>query len=442
MSCLTFDIHLNHIFFLFIFLVYFARELFADKIIADRLSKVDKGKIASRKFFNVFAYILSNFFSFIFIIISKYITKSNVEVKNKSKKDLNLIYTNPVSCKKLLKRTLLVGLSDFLSGYSVFILYIYTGKVLVKNIDLLLIFNILFIYLFSKILLKQSYYKHHYFSFVIVILCLLLIGITDIIKIKKAKQSLKIVFSYIIVRIFNSLFYAFEDVIGKKALIEEFLTPYTILLYSGFYEIILLLFFSIPFFFIKIENDYVFNYFLHRLDNFTNFILIFIQMIFNFLYNVVIWMINDRYSPNDIAMAMVIKALTDEFNLIIFETESFKEDLFISIYEIIIQFILIIGTFIHSEIIVINCCGLNENTKTKINLKGIEDFQQSFINQRNSSSINDESDDIELAKRIATFSNTIENLDSLKDYRDRTKSTLKQIKNNNDFNRFSQAINE
>ena len=218
MSCLTFDIHLNHIFFLFIFLVYFARELFADKINADRLSKVDKGKIASRKFFNVFAYILSNFFSFIFIIISKYITKSNVEVKNKSKKDLNLIYTNPVSCKKLLKRTLLVGLSDFLSGYSVFILYIYTGKVLVKNIDLLLIFNILFIYLFSKILLKQSYYKHHYFSFVIVILCLLLIGITDIIKIKKAKQSLKIVFSYIIVRIFNSLFYAFEDVIGKKAL--------------------------------------------------------------------------------------------------------------------------------------------------------------------------------------------------------------------------------
>ena len=56
--------------------------------------------------------------------------------------------------------------------------------------------------------------------------------------------------------------------------------------------------------------------------------------------------------------------------------ESFTINLFISILQIFIFFLLIIGICIHNEIIVINKCRLNEYTKKRIASKGEEDFKE------------------------------------------------------------------
>ena len=103
----------------------------------------------------------------------------------------------------------------------------------------------------------------------------------------------------------------------------------------------------------------------------------------NFLYNVLIWTINDRFSPNDLAMIMILQGFQDRIFVLLFDYQKFKEHLFESIYLMSIYFILIISASIHSEIIIINCCGLNEYTKKNINIKSEKDFESA-----NSISIN------------------------------------------------------
>lgn len=98
-------------------------------------------------------------------------------------------------------------------------------------------------------------------------------------------------------------------------------------------------------------------------------------MIFNFVYNVLIWIINDRFSPNDLTITMIIEGITDQIEILIFQFEEFKNHLFVSIFKIIIYLILIIGAFIHNEILIIHICGLDEYTKENLDKKSIEDFK-------------------------------------------------------------------
>jgi hypothetical protein len=218
------------------------------------------------------------------------------------------------------------------------------------------------------------------------LICLILISIIDVYKIYN-NWDVNYIF-FLILIIFESICYALEDVIGKKALIEEFLSPYSILFYKGIYETVLLIIFSIPFFFIRIEDENIFYIFVMKLNNFKNIFFVFISMTMNFSYNVFIWIINDRFSPNDLAMVMVLKGFLDKIYLLIFDYEKFKEDLFEAIYLISIYFILIISASIHNETIIINYCGLNEYTKKNINIKSDKDFETANERTLTSTTIN------------------------------------------------------
>ena len=218
------------------------------------------------------------------------------------------------------------------------------------------------------------------------LICFILICIIDVYKIYY-NWDIKFIF-FLILIIFESICYALEDVIGKKALIEEFLSPYSILFYKGIYETVLLIIFSIPFFFIEIEDENIFYIFVMKLNGFKNIIFVFLSMIMNFAYNVFIWIINDRFSPNDLAMVMVLQGFLDKIYLLIFNYEKFKEDLFETIYLISIYFILIISASIHNETIIINFCGLNEYTKKNINIKSEKDFESANERALTSTTIN------------------------------------------------------
>ena len=94
-------------------------------------------------------------------------------------------------------------------------------------------------------------------------------------------------------------------------------------------------------------------------------------MILNFIYNIFIWIIIDRFSLNDYSMSTVIEGLTAKLIILIYD-EEFNKSLFI--VGGIIYIILIFGLCIFSEIIIINKCGLNECTKKYIGSKGYEDY--------------------------------------------------------------------
>ena len=423
MSLLSFDFSVNHYFFVMIFFIYFIRFYI---LYLATLEYV--GTQASEKFFNMYIFTISNLLSVIFFCIVKVRSRrknkkpKKHEFSFRHKKDsqtssktmnLELIYEkkSPVNKFKLLIRTFIVSVADISAQYFVFIFYIFfeTGKI---QIDVVLIFNILSKYLLSRLILKTNYYKHHHLSFLINILCFVLFCFTDIQSMYKEWET-NIIY-YIVIKIFCTICYSLEDVVGKKALIEEFLSPYAIIFYKGIYELTLLIIGSIPFFFLDVNDENIFSYFIPKLNSFKKILLVFLLMLFNFIYNVFIWIINDRFSPNDLAITMIIEGITDQFEKLIFHFDEFKNHLFVSIYKIIIYLILIIGAFIHSEILIINICGLEEYTKGNLAKKSIEDFKnahkrsltQSTFNleeNRVSKDINEKNDDENILTELSVI---------------------------------------
>ena len=262
MPILSFDVNKNHIFFFFFFISYTIREIILE-ITGDYNKKKNlvytfgNTKKATKKLFNFYLFTLSNFFSIVCIIIIKINTRrkfpksDTLKPEQISDNQLKYIYTDglPINENKLLIRTLMVTICDFIAQYIVFISYVLIDnddKVSIKDkLDFLCIINISAKYFFSMIILKTRYYKHHYLSFIINLFCLILLAVFELKEIKYDKY----VIIYLLVRIFSQLSYSLENVIGKIALIKEFLSPYSLLLYKGIYETIILLLFSIPFFF-------------------------------------------------------------------------------------------------------------------------------------------------------------------------------------------------
>ena len=226
-----------------------------------------KTKTATIKLFNIYIYAISNLFAFIFICIIKIRSRRQLRksrelsVELKPTQSLTYIYAGdlPVNKVNLYVRTILVALTDFIAQFSVFLLYFTVNDdnelSISDRMDNLNIFNIVSKYIFSRIILKTYYYRHHYISFAINGICFIILGSYELSKLKFSIEKIL----YILVRGFSMTIYSLEDVIGKKSLIEEFLSPYALLIYKGIFEIIILALTSIPFLFIKRDGVTLFS---------------------------------------------------------------------------------------------------------------------------------------------------------------------------------------
>ena len=379
MSIITFDLNLNHLYFLLISIAFIVRQILLKYIYSYK--NINDKKESYNYFFEIFINTLSNLFAGFFICISKARTKSEKKGSDKQINNINsiqLIYSDnylPINLKVIFSRTFLIAISDLIAQFSFFLVDF------LKDIDLeikkkmysLLIFKILFNYFFSRILLKTYFYIHHYLSLIINIICLIFLISIDTFNIIKDKNPIFDSLIYILAFLFASISFSFENSIGKKALMQQYLNPYFIIFSRGLYESILLIIFSIPFFFIKDENNKtIFSSFINKINEFEKILLFILLGIATFIYNVFIWIIIDKFSPNHFAMTQIIEALSRK---IILYNEIGKNLLF-SIIEIIICFVLIIGSFIHNEILVLNFCGLNKYTQREFIKKSEEDFNQ------------------------------------------------------------------
>ena len=272
---------------------------------------------------------------------------------------------------RLYLKILLVSFSDLLAQFVILIFYILNSDSQ-PYLDYLLIFNIFFKYLFCKIFLNTKFYRHHYLSFIINIISLLMFSI-----IQHIKNENKVTLSYFIfalVMILNTACYSFENAYGKIILTNEYyLSPSNLLMKKGAVQIILLLIFSFPFFFIKISGRILFSGFSFYFRDWL-LLKIIALMICNFAYNLFIWVITDKFSPSHLTMANVLEVVAYKIFYMI-SNGIYK----LEIFEYFIYILLIIAAAIHNEVIVIHICKLNEKTKMRFNEKALDDLIQSDI---------------------------------------------------------------
>ena len=354
-------------------------------------------KDVAQPFLNTYLFAISDYLAIIPYFIVKFRSKKINSKKNSLKIELGSVLIREEKRKKKLFFCQIFSVAgfDFLSHVSSLVFYLIYGKnartVSENNLSSLLIFNIITIYLLSRLILKTYFYRHHYFAFLINIFCIIILATLDlvnIIKDQKGESNITIVF-YIIKKAFSLIFYSVEDVIGKKALTQNFMNIYALILYRGIFESVFMILSSIPFIYVKVtdksttnnkgevieENDIIFN----RIQNLfytLNAFKIIMFIITNFFYNIFIWLIIDNFSPSHYAISQILESFGTLIRLWITEPDSVD----LPVLRMFFFIILIFASLIYTEIIVIKLCKLEKNTKLFLDELEKNDIQQIMEN--------------------------------------------------------------
>ena len=406
MKYISFNLEKKQLFFLSFIVFSFLKELI-------RKLNEKRNKDIAQRLFNIYLYILGDILCFIpYYIRSKNSKKENKEneekeiIKKKSSGSIELIYRDEVEERNdiKLKKVFIISLFDLFAQISLFLFYLIKGnnENKVQDLSVFLTFNIISKYILSRIILKTYFYCHHYFSLVISLFILIILGILDIIKIKKNEETdTLLVLLYIFFKTLNILFYSFENVYGKKALTTEFLSVYSLLFHKGMYEFFIVIVLSIPLIFVKVkgiepeEKSIIFSRFGTLFSDMKSLLGVISLLIINYFYNIFVWIIINQFSPSHLAMANIFESFGNSlFSFFFVEGNTNYKD-FYFVYFIIYIF-LFLAVSIHNEFCVINLCGLNEKTKSFLQEKALLDITEESrptINLDEINSSDDENDD-------------------------------------------------
>ena len=231
--------------------------------------------------------------------------------------------------------------------------------------------------IFSYFILKYKYYKHHIISIVVFIIC----GICCDLFLNYYREMFD--FGFLInfiefLSIITDVFYYYY----QKYMMERLFYPYWRI---GFALGITYLCFNIALLiYVLTSNDKInskdslvkqFYYSLNDLDIgllIGRLIIIFIFIATNTALNIlIIYYYNPNYILISFQVSKIIQVLIDE-----------DKEKFYCLFFFILQFLCLM---IYLEILELNFCGLNKNTKRNIEFRGLEDLTQGSINERSSS---------------------------------------------------------
>ena len=380
-------INFNYIYFLLFFISTFIATFISENLdsFGDEKTNYDNERNiyeAALQIATTYITTLSDYLAIIFFIINKYRSKGSAELDMKTIKlkttqatgsfIYNDKYENELSknYKRVHLYSFFVGFFDFIPFILLAIFY-WTTEDLDQDTYLYylnssVVLNILLQYVMGFLVLKTKFYRHHYFSFILNSICFLILITLDIVnKILLGKYGIDS--NYFFVMIAYLIFFALEYAFGKKALINGFLSIYSLLIQKAMYKTILMIAFSIIIYFI---NTRIFYYIGIIISKPINIALIIGLFIFGFLTNVFKWYVIDKFSPSHLPLPFIIEDLSYYFSfLIVSGGDKSLNALQIAdlVTRIIIYIILFIGVLIHNEIVIINLCGLNLQTKLYLN---------------------------------------------------------------------------
>ena len=367
-------LHLHHLLFLIFFVISICK-IYVNSFFPQN------PKIAV-EFLELYIYNLSDFFSIIPFLIIKHKTKENKKIfYSNSNKDVNsnidYIYNDLEDANKRNpnKTIFILTISDYMSQISSVIFYVILNELEIPSkftkLSSLLIINVIIIFIVSKIILHTHFYRHHSFSILLNLICLMVLIIVDIYNIMNFSGDILLQFIYIIIKILGSILYSIEDVLIKVLILSYYFHPFDILLSKAICHIFYNIIFNFPFIFIKLkikgeERENVFTMIGKIYEDKFNILITFIYSGISFIYNSTIFKIIDEFSPNHFAIARVIENFGALMLNIILEGAAEQKNL---IMNLIIYIILIFAALVYNEFFIINICGLSKNTKYFLNFE-------------------------------------------------------------------------
>ena len=334
--------------------------------------------------FKIFRAFLSNEFSFIFLLIIKCINKSNKKeiIKEENDKidesDLTIVDIEIKNVKKKNQAKSILFL--FLLSLLYFGSYLFNYYVREKNVRLCrnsigIIYELIILYILSKLILKEKYHKHHYLSIAPICISLIVIFIIYLKELKEEKSSIFNAFWYFLV--YYSLFGLF-NVLIKKYFLLYFYSIYFVLLLIGAFVCIPMLIYDIFAFYLNKDASGVIIGFANNITSVKNFFLFIIDLLFLLMSNLGIFWTVYYFTPFHLIICEFISEIIYYYVRLIqiktktgvgVETNSDFEFLYeknnIIIFSIIF-FINLICSLIFNEIIILTFCKLEHETKKYI----------------------------------------------------------------------------
>ena len=305
--------------------------------------------------------------SFGFLVAYTYI-RMNCEKKLKNEEENNirnssntieLIYNEPSKTKNALFLIIIISLLDFVarSIELLFFLIICPERAEEKNIRWLITIEILPRIVFCYFILKIEFYRHHFLSILFFFIGFLIISILGIKSIETKNQRM-----YIFTMIVPKVIYALEDTINKIILTDRFVLPHFLLFFRGLINSILV---SILICVLYATSNIDFRYYNNILDNIQVGEILFklVSFIFMIFKIFCIFQIIYIFTPQHVGFCIVIIYMFNAIKNMIL-TNDFQNELFYCLLNIICLIFIGIGTLIFTEMLIINCWGLNENTKS------------------------------------------------------------------------------
>ncbi len=349
------------------FLAFWIIDIFASLIkYYSTEIKIEKDFIATEQFIVLFSYCISDSLAgFLVLITNKLIeSKKNEKIGEKYKGYFELIYNenNDKTIKKnQLLLLILMCLIDFF-GRAVSLIYylIFDDDTICKesNNTFLIHIDIICRIIFSKLILKYKIHRHHWLSIIILIIGFISMFYAGFALLEDNINNCY----YIIFFVLKRMAFSLGDVFTKIIFNTELILPQSIMFAKGISAFLIHIFIFFPLIFFKKElipfskGDN--NYF----QSFTPFD-IFIKIIFIFLLflrNIVILHVIYIFSPTHLGFLDIIIIYLDYIPSII------KFRSFHTLMYFISLIIIIFGTLLFNEIIIINKYGLNKYTKPAI----------------------------------------------------------------------------
>ena len=301
-----------------------------------------------------------------FLVLSTYIRMKKVNQKEEQKIIEKI--KNRLSRRYKYFYIFLISFLEFICRSTDFFYLITLGNIPIRKEQLtwLIPVDIIARIVLSRRVLKLSLFRHHYFSLVLVILGFLSMSICEFQTINEIDLNNWPYFIFIIIR---NILLPLEDVYNKILLTDKFLLPHYLMFWHGLFNCIFLALLCLCFFLTRVIK-YEFNipnemnsaiYLLHKI----------ILIIFYFCKAFIYLKIIDVFSPQHVAFCNTALYL---YLFFLWKKKS-GDNFYLSFLDYFSLILIIFATLIFNEILIINACGLNQNTKKGFIKKEILELQ-------------------------------------------------------------------
>ena len=371
-----------------LYLLIYPISIQISKVIRDLYIKKDNS------LFRIFRLFLGYEFSIIFLIISNYRTKSkskknndNPEPDSKDFDDNNQIdIALKISRrKKKIKNNILLILLSLTNIGSYFFNYFAGNRDMKLSRNTLgIIFEIIFIFILSPIFLKEKHYKHHYLTFIIMIISLMVLFLNYFFQLDLKSKDFNI-FWYFPIYCFLFTLY---DVLLKKYLVISFNSIYFVQLIIGAICCFPLLLYDIIAYNINEEKSGVIKGFQTNINDIKDFFLFLSDIILVFIYTAGIMLTIYYFTPFYFIISEFFSEMLNYYINLIRHYGFDKSSSFDFIYKTnniiifsIVFFINLINSLIFNEIIILKFCKLEYYTEKYIRYRSNIDVSALFLDK-------------------------------------------------------------